>query len=130
MALQEAIGIARLTQGRLRLLYVIEDIQLWNLHHPLRLSRAIRVTEDHGRAVLRAAQSLAQDNDLVADTVIRPANGRPVYELIVDEAINTQPHLLVMGSTGGTALGPLLFGSIAQHVVHRCRVPVLIVREP
>ncbi len=128
LALQEAIGLSRLTQARLRLLYVIEDIPQWDFHHPLHLRRAMRATENHGNAVLNAAQSTVRQHGLVSDTVMRPANGRPVYELIVNEAVSTQADLLVMGSGGGFSLGPFLFGSVAQKVVYRCPVPVLILR--
>lgn len=57
-------------------------------------------------------------------TIVR--EGHPASE-VVSTAIDEQADLIVMGSRGHSGLTELLIGSVAHHVTHHARIPVVIV---
>lgn len=125
-ALVEAIRIARDARARLRLLFIVEDLDPWDLHLYLHIRRILRASEEHGMRVLSAALDLTDRAGLTADPIMRHAEGRPIHTLITEEAEVAQTGLVIMGSRGGFSLGPFQFGSIAQKVAQCTRVPVMI----
>ena len=52
----------------------------------------------------------------------------PAVAAIAEKASSLHPDLIIMGSHGRTALGTLLLGSVANGVLARCKVPVLLIR--
>ena len=65
---------------------------------------------------------------LEAETVLLEADWRHFGRAIVEEAKDWQADLIVMGTHGHTALVQLVFGSVAEGVIRRAPVPVLLVR--
>ncbi len=59
----------------------------------------------------------------------RLVEGHPVTE-ILHVARETSCDLIVMGTHGRTALGRLLMGSVADHIVRKAICPVLTVKTP
>ena len=55
------------------------------------------------------------------------ASGDPVKE-IIDAATKERCDLIAMSTHGHRFLKDVLFGSVAEGVRHRCRIPVLLVR--
>ena len=55
------------------------------------------------------------------------ADGSPA-QAIAKFAEAEKPDLIVMGTHGHSALGNVLLGSVANGVLARCRIPVLLVR--
>jgi nucleotide-binding universal stress UspA family protein len=49
---------------------------------------------------------------------------------IIEVATKTACDLIVLGTHGRTGLSHLVMGSVAEQVVHRTRVPVLVVPTP
>ena len=62
-----------------------------------------------------------------ARTEIREGSPRPV---IVEEAVSLDASLVVMGTHGRSGIAHLLLGSVAEHVVRHCKVPVMTVPLP
>lgn len=62
-----------------------------------------------------------------ARSEIREGSPRPV---IVEEAVSLDASLVVMGTHGRSGIAHLLIGSVAEHVVRHCKVPVLTVPLP
>jgi nucleotide-binding universal stress UspA family protein len=55
--------------------------------------------------------------------------GRP-RDVIVQAAQDHNARAVVMGNRGQGAAESVLYGSVSTGVLHRCPVPVLVVREP
>jgi nucleotide-binding universal stress UspA family protein len=69
------------------------------------------------------SEAQAKGIDVSADVMI----GMPA-EVILQQAVDLDVSLLIMGSHGKTGLSRLLMGSVAEAVVRKAQVPVLIVK--
>lgn len=83
------------------------------------------VVEDHGERILMAARKLAEEKGKDIDTV--EIRGRP-DRAIVKHAEDSDYDLIVMGSHGRDSAARVLLGSVAEKVVRRAPIPVLIIR--
>lgn len=83
------------------------------------------MVEDHAERILTAASSLAEEEGKDIDTV--EIRGRP-DRAIVKHAKDADYDLVVMGSHGRDSAARVLLGSVAEKVVRRAPIPVLIVR--
>jgi nucleotide-binding universal stress UspA family protein len=84
-----------------------------------------RDLEAEGRRVVEGYKNLCAGTEVRYAMEVRlgdPANA------IVRYAEENGVDLIVMGSRGLTEIEGLLLGSVTHHVLHRCKVPVLIVR--
>ncbi|MCA9667508.1 MAG: universal stress protein [Myxococcales bacterium] len=79
---------------------------------------------DEGREMRRAIRVLGED----LKTLARVETGDPV-DAIIDLANGEEEYdMVVMGTHGRRGLSHLLLGSVAEQVLRRADVPVLIVR--
>jgi nucleotide-binding universal stress UspA family protein len=88
----------------------------------------IPVEEDLEKAAREDMEPLVQEAkskgiDVVADVMI----GMPV-DVILQQLTDFDVSLLIMGSHGKTGLSRLLMGSVAEGVVRKATIPVLIVK--
>lgn len=126
LALQEASKLAREVRARLRLVHVVDVMPHGvAVAAPEELGQAIR---NEGNDILKAAADLVQAAGVEAETVLLEADWRHFGRAIVEEAKDWQADLIVMGTHGHTALVQLVLGSVAEGVIRRAPVPVLLVR--
>lgn len=74
----------------------------------------------------RAAETITHPRDSVRTHLVQ---GDAALE-IVEIAAKNGCDLIVIGTHGRTGLAHLVMGSVAEHVVRRARVPVLVVPMP
>ncbi|WP_121743191.1 universal stress protein [Natronorubrum halophilum] len=86
---------------------------------------AVDRARDHGHDILDDATELAADRgrDLDTETV----TGKPDHE-IVDLAEKEAYDTIVIGSHSREGISRILLGSVAENVVRRSPVPVIVVR--
>ncbi len=129
--LSEAIALARLTGGRIRLVHVIDEPFV-----AMGADGAIGATADLVSIAREAAQHvLANATEEVKragipvdDVLLDSFEGR-LCELVVD-AVRTWPaDLVVIGTHGRRGVGRLLLGSDAEQILRLSPVPVLLVRH-
>jgi nucleotide-binding universal stress UspA family protein len=89
------------------------------------LTRAAKVDAEQGLAEF--LRRVGSQRLPIARTRIE--RGNPA-RAIVTLAERGDYDLVALGTHGRTGLSRLLLGSVAEHVVRRCRCPVLTVREP
>lgn len=128
-ALHEAIRLARHSAGWMRLIYVVEDAEEWEIYHAQLARRVPRSSDQYGQSVLSEAMQLVESYGLRVSAALRYAEGRPICKIVIDEAALGNADLIVMCSRGGFSLGPFLFGSVAKRVAHRAKTPVLVLRH-
>jgi nucleotide-binding universal stress UspA family protein len=131
--LDEAIRLAQLTGGRLRLLHVVDELSV-ALGSGGGFSAAAPDTfallRDAGREVLMQAQARVESAGLAVDTVLDDTLGGRVCDLVVTQSRQWPADLIVLGTHGRRGVGRLLLGSDAEQVLRLAQVPVLLVRAP
>ena len=129
LALQEAIELARDQHAKLRIVYVVDKIAIYN---STQLSPEIEKTwMDIGRGILDNAQRSARAGGVDAEVRLLETEvpGERMAEAIVAEAGTWQADLVVAGTHGRSGLNHLLMGSVAEGIVRGCPVPILLVRN-
>ena len=81
--------------------------------------------EEHAEEVLEPARELAAERGRDLETAV--VTGEPDHR-IVAQAEDESVDLIVIGSHGREDISRLLLGSVAEKVVRRSPVPVLVVR--
>lgn len=81
---------------------------------------------NEAKATVEAARKLATDAGLLAEGQV--LESPKTWRAIVDAAESSQADLIVMGSHGRSGLDKLVMGSVAQSVLQRTALPVLVVR--
>jgi nucleotide-binding universal stress UspA family protein len=128
-ALQEAIKLAAGT-AQLRLVYVLEksyplDTESYALIDYAALQEAVRKT---GERVLAKAAEMIRHSGMKAETALLDVSVERVASVIDEDAQNWKADLIVIGTHGRSGVSRLFLGSVAEDVVHRAKVPVLMVR--
>ncbi len=123
-AFRYACEFARSMGSKIYLLHIVEP-------RPIAADMTltyIPVEEDLEKAAREDIEPLAQEArekgiDVQVDVVI----GIP-SEVILHQIVESDASMLIMGSHGKTGLSRLLMGSVAEGVVRKAKVPVLIVK--
>jgi nucleotide-binding universal stress UspA family protein len=121
-ALPYACALSIPTAARLTLLQVVHASALSVSSQATRQRDAIEAVE---RYVAGHATDLRQRGFEIA--TVTPFGGN-AWEWIVEEAASRDADLVVMATHGRTGPGHWILGSVAEAVLARCPVPVLLVR--
>jgi nucleotide-binding universal stress UspA family protein len=122
-AVEHAISMAKVCHSTLLFLSVIAV-------HPEAIEFAAGLEHDlseEGARILDEAKSKARLELLPCETILRV--GPEPHKLIVQEAVDRQVDLIVMGTHGRTGLNKLLMGSVAEKVV-RLAPPCAVLVTP
>ncbi len=129
-ALDHAVALAAALGARLQLVHVIDTTEL----PPATAGAgsqapAAEPARLQGQELLQRALRQAQAAGVQAGTRMLEgqALGRPVGELLADEARSAGADLVLVGSQGRRGLDRLFLGSVAEQVARLCSVPVMIV---
>jgi nucleotide-binding universal stress UspA family protein len=121
-----AQDLAQPFKSRLHLLHVVAPAFLydpWGTEAAaLRMAEAVTSSEDAARKQLSKLVPRGESNRVVIATV----TGQAVEEILA-YAEAKHVDLVVIGTHGRGLVGQLLLGSVAERVVKRCPVPVLMV---
>lgn len=128
--LEEAIALARLTHGRLRLLHVIDDLSFALAMDAYAGSTGEWLDElrANGLRLLEEARISAKQAGVDAETTMCEKVSGVVHEKITAEATRWGADLIVIGTHGRRGVGRLVMGSSAENVLRLAKVPVLLVR--
>ncbi len=129
-ALDEAIRLARLGGGRLRLLHVVDDLNHVNGFEPAAayLEDTLPLMRQAGEKLLAHARQKAEGQGVTTDSVLIVGGPGRIWEHVVAQAGSMNADLVVVGSHGRRGLGRVLLGSDAEQIVRHAPVPVLVVR--
>ena len=130
-ALGEAVRLAQLTGGRIRLLHVVDllehlaGLETASVHARDLLPALVQAGEE---LLTRTAAGIDADG-LSIETELFEGGGARVSESIVDRAQKWGADLIVLGTHGRRGIGRVMMGSDAEQVVRISPVPVLLVRH-
>jgi nucleotide-binding universal stress UspA family protein len=130
--LDEAIHIAQLTTGRLRLIHVVDELSfaLAMDAYSGYSGDWMNVLREAGQRVLDDAKAVAKIAGIDAETVLCDSFAGSVHEQVTAEASKWPAELIVLGTHGRRGVGRLVLGSSAEHILRFASVPVLLVRAP
>ena len=130
--LDEAIRLAKLTQGRLRLMHVIDELSF-----ALGMEAYSGYSADwlaqlraSGSKLLEEAREKAAAAGVEAECLLCDSFRGAVAERVVSDAAAWPADLIVLGTHGRRGLGRMVMGSSAELIVRHATVPVLLIRAP
>ena len=129
-ALEESIRLAKALQAQLRIVYVVDIVNVnlgADFPYPPEISEAVAKT---GRDILDKALAVARAAGVPAETGLIEIDllGQRIPEMIVADAEAWPADLIVIGTHGRRGLSHLLLGSVAEGVVRVATKPVLLIR--
>jgi nucleotide-binding universal stress UspA family protein len=132
LGLAEAIRLAKLSGGRLRVFHVIDDLSFAlamdaYAGHPGDWLHALR---EEGTRLLEDAERAAAAAGVKVDAVLHESFNGKVADVIAAEACKWPADLIVVGTHGRRGIGRLVLGSGAESILRSAPVPVLLVRAP
>lgn len=130
-ALQEAIGLAKDMHAKLRIVYVVDEVTIYNTAQLVDPTEIERVWIEIGHEILNKAQRSARSAGIDAEVKLLETEviGERMADAIVGEAKAWPADLVVAGTHGRSGLNHLLMGSVAEGIVRICPVPILLVRD-
>ena len=130
LALQEAIKLAGEVRAQLRIVHVVDNVNL-NLSaefpNPSEIWDAMI---KGGQAILHKAGAAANAAGIAAESGLIEIDtlGHRIPEMIAADADAWPADLIVIGTHGRRGLSHLLLGSVAEGVVRVATKPVLLIR--
>jgi len=127
-AAKVGIDIARRSGGRVTAIYVVDVFRLARLPgytaFPGLKDKLMELMQKEGREATADVEKHALEAGISCQKIV--AEGDPGDELLRLSS-ETGMDLLIMGSVGRTGLTRFLLGSVAEKVVRRSTVPVLLI---
>ena len=128
--LQEAIALARLTGGQLRLLHVVDELSaaMGMSGQGMVSADMFQLLREGGEQVLAAGLAQAQAQSVSADTLLIEGFSGRLCDPVLEQAQQWGAQVIVLGSHGRRGVGRLVLGSDAEQIIRTAQVPVLVVR--
>lgn len=129
-ALDEATKLAKESGGMVRLVHVVDLAQFgWGGSEFLDANELQNNIRDAGHKVLQEAADRLQAAGVQHDQQLLESWGEKISEVLLQDAENWQADLIVMGTHGWGELMQLLLGSVAEGVLRKANLPVLLLRS-
>lgn len=127
-ALQEGLALARNQHAAVRVIHVVETTPgvTGDAYVDFEAFRTARVNE--GRVVLDDVAATLTDDPVGVDLELVEVQEQPLGEAIIADASEWKADLIVIGTHGRGGLQHLLMGSVAEAVIRRTSLPVLLIR--
>ena len=128
--LEEAIRLAKMTMGRLRLFHIIDELS-FALGMDAYAGYAgdwLNTLRENGTKLLQDAKAKALVAGIDAEVVLHDSFNGKIAELVAAEAASWPAHLIVLGTHGRRGIGRMFLGSGAESILRTAPVPVLLVR--
>jgi len=130
--LEQAIDVARLAKGRMRLIHVVDELSAAMAMDAYSSYAGdwTNLLRDNGAKLLAECRQKVEAAGIAVDTVLRDTFDGPVHEVVVKEATSWPADLIVLGTHGRRGAKRLFLGSSAEHILRSAPAPVLLVRAP
>ena len=132
LGLVEAIRLARLTQGQLRLLHVIDEL---SLRYGLTSYGGVpgdwlTLLRKAGTHLLERARATAAAAGIPAEVVLYEGLDDSLADAVAAQASAWPADVVVLGTHGRRGFERMALGSDAEKILRSATVPVLLVRAP
>ena len=128
--LEEAMKLAKLTGGRLRLLHVVDEMPFVMSAEGYSAMSAdvLGLLKEAGEKILAQAGKEAERNGVQVDTQLFDSLSGRLCDRVVEQIEEWSADLVVLGTHGRRGMRRMLLGSDAEAIVRMATVPVLLVR--
>lgn len=128
--LDEAVRLARLTGARLRLLHVVNELVYATGFEGYvgYAGDTITLMKEGGDKILAEGVARTEGAGLTVDTVLVENFSQRLCDVVIEQALDWQADLIVIGTHGRRGVQRLLLGSDAELILRTAPVPVLLVR--
>lgn len=128
--LAEAIALAKLSGGRIRLVHVVDalSVAIGADGFTSYSAEVLPLLREAGQEILGGACKRVQDAGVDADVTLREVLSGRVSDEVLEEASAWKADLIVIGTHGRRGVRRLILGSDAEQVLRAATVPVLLVR--
>ncbi len=128
--LDEAIRLARVTGGRIRLLHVLDQLIFATGFETgaTYLNDVLPLLREDGERILGTGRERAQASGIAVDTLQSECFATRTSDVVCAEATAWNADLIVIGTHGRRGVSHVLLGSDAEQVVRNAHIPVLLIR--
>jgi nucleotide-binding universal stress UspA family protein len=131
LALSQAITIAKATGAEVKVLYVVDDSDIYLDAGYFDPREVINNLAAHGRKVLDATIAGLGEAGIRCNAQLdeKPVAPGRISSTIVTEADSWDADLIVMGTHGRRGVRRMMMGSVSEGVVAKSNKPILLVRS-
>ena len=131
IGLDKAVELARLNGARLEIVHAVDESVFAHIIGASAMDRsaALDALLAEGQECLDQAIASAQEQGLHVESHLLSSETRHVADQIADHVAHRGADLLVVGSHGRRGFQHLLLGSVAEKLMRKVAVSVLIVRD-
>ena len=128
--LDEAVKLAKLAQGRLLLVHLVEPLPyaLAGEGYGAMTADIVGMMTEAGRKVLNEAQQRVEKEGVAVETKLVESIDARLSDCIAEQVDAWRADLVVVGTHGRRGVQRMLLGSDAELIVRTAKVPVLLVR--
>ena len=128
--LEEAIVIARMTGGSIRLLHVLDELVFASGFETgaTYMTTVLPALRQRSERILAAGRERVAAAAVAVETQPVECFARRPSDVIVEQATQWPADLIVLGTHGRRGVNRLMLGSDAEQVLRMAPVPVLLVR--
>lgn len=129
-AVTEAIAMARLSGGTIRLLHLVDALTVVSAADGFAsyAAEVLPLLREAGQKVLEAARQRVAAAGIGVQTALHEVVAGRVCDLVQQEVAAWPADLIVIGTHGRRGVQRLLLGSDAEQILRTATVPVLLVR--
>jgi nucleotide-binding universal stress UspA family protein len=130
--LAEAIELARLTGGAIRVLHVIDEplMAIGVEGYVGTVATIMELMEEAGRRIAEEAVGTVRAAGVLCDSAMTSSLKGRVCDLVVEAAQAWKADVIVIGTHGRRGVNRFMLGSDAEQILRLSPVPVLLVRAP
>ena len=129
--LGEAIAVAKLTGGSIRLLHVVDELVFTTGFETGATyeNTVLPGLRERSARILDGARGRVEAAGIAVETLTIECFARRPSEIIVEQAATWPADVIVIGTHGRRGVSRVMLGSDAEQVVRMAPVPVLLVRS-
>ena len=128
--LDEAIRVAQLSHGKVRLLHVLDELLFVTGFETgaTYINEVLPKLKEGGELILEQARRRVAAAGVPVETQLAECLGSRTSGIVVEQAEAWNADLIVLGTHGRRGIGRWLLGSDAEQILRSAKVPVLLVR--
>lgn len=126
-ALAEAIKLARLSGGQIRLIHILDEVSMMDAF-AASAPEWPGILKEAGLVIVKSAEQTVREGGVVVSSIINDIVQHSLAEQVVIEAVRWQADLIVIGTHGRHGIARLMIGSSAESILRIAPVPVLLIR--